>query len=379
MYDGEGTEYGQMSRVVSTVAVAAIVVMSGCVGSIPGLDDGSGGQAEPVTYVPADVDTVATVDADVASDETTRSLLNTLFEESDQAPGDPSDVDEAADEFQRQLNDNLSTNLSLEEIDGAAVFARTPDEPQTADVDQQQYAGAILSVDWDREDVLENLRETASVKEDDYDGVTVYEVVNETTEEPLYTAQYESGLWVFSGNQSTVEDVIDVSQGDADTFGGDLKTAYDQTREDAYVRYAVTVSDQQRDTIRQVARRGGSQAPVDLTQFGDVVAYSGAYYTEDGQVGVSTYLTATNESSAQRLNQTIGSLVRLGQGTVEPGTPQAAQLNALSTEQDGRTLEILYEIDVETLQEFVREQSSTPALVAPSPAVTATGAAAPAR
>jgi hypothetical protein len=379
MYDGEGTEYGQMSRVVSTVAVAAIVVMSGCAGSIPGLDDGSGGQTEPVTYVPADVDTVATVDADVASDETTRSLLNTLFEESDQAPGDPSDVDEAADEFQRQLNDNLSTNLSLEEIDGVAVFARTPDEPQTADVDQQQYAGAILSVDWNREDVLENLRETASVKEDDYDGVTVYEVVNETTEEPLYTAQYESGLWVFSGNRSTVEDVIDVSQGDADTFGGDLKAAYDQTREDAYVRYAVTVSDRQRGTIRQVARRSGSQAPVDLTQFGDVVAYSGAYYTEDDQVGVSTYLTATNESSAQRLNQTIGSLVRLGQGTVEPGTPQAAQLNALSTEQDGRTLEILYEIDVETLQEFVREQSSTPALVAPSPAVTATGAAAPVR
>jgi len=356
---------------VTAVAVTAIVVLSGCSGGLPGLDGGDGGaQAEPVEHVPSDVDVVATVDAEAASDETTRNLLNTLLEESDQAPGDPSSVDEAADQFQRQLNDNLSTNLSLSAVNGAAVFARTPDNPQTAEVDEQQYAGAVVSVGWDREDVVENFRELGTVEELDYEGVTVYEVVNETAEEPLYAAEYETGLWAFSGNQTAVEDVIDVSQGNADRFGGDLGEAFDQTREDAYVRYAATVSDQQRETLRQFARFYGAQAPVDLTQFGDVTAHSGGYYTEDSQVGVSTYLTATNESSAQRLNQTLGSLIRLGQGSVEPGTPEEAQLNALSTAQDGRTLEIRYEIDVETLQEFLRDETAS--LAGPSPSVTAT-------
>lgn len=362
-----------MNRGVSAVVVTVIVVLSGCSGGLPGLDGGDGGtQTEPVEHVPADVDVVATVDAEVASDETTRDLLNTLFEESNEAPGDPANVDEAADEAQRQLNDNLSANLSLSEINGAAVFARTPDNPQTAEVDGQQYAGAVVSVDWDREDVVENFRESGSVEEFEHEGVTVYEVVNETAEEPLYAAEYESGLWAFSGNQTAVEDVIDVSQGNADTFDGDLREAFAQTREDAYVRYAATVSDRQRETLRQLARFYDEQAPVDLTPFGDVTAYSGAYYTEDSQVGVSTYLTATNESSAQRLNQTIGSLIRLGQGTVEPGSPEEAQLNALNTAQDGRTLEVRYEIDVETLQEFVRDETASLAGPAPAPAVAVT-------
>lgn len=364
------------------VAVVAMVALTGCVGSLPGLGGGGGGgaQANPAQHVPSNVDAVVSVDAGVVDDENTRALLNTLFEESDAAPGDPGNVDEAVDEFQRDLNEELTTNLSVEEINAVAAFGQTPDNPQTAGETppSEQYAGAILSVDWNREDVLDNVRESATVEETTYEGVTVYTIENETAGTTLYGAEYETGLWAFSANQQVVEDVIDVAQGNADSFGGDLRTAFDNTREDAYVRYATTVSEEQRQTIRQLAAIYGASAPVDLTQFGDVTAYAGAYYTEGEQVGVSTYMTATNESSAQRLNQTLGSLITLGKGTVEPGSTAEAQLDALSTEQDGDTLSIVYQIDVETLQELIRENadaagSVSPALPARPPVAGVTG------
>jgi hypothetical protein len=370
-----------MRRVVSTVAVVALLATAGCVGSLPGMGgDGDGASGpDPVTHVPADVDAVVAVDAGVTEDENTVSLLNTLFESGETAPGDTQTLDEAVTEYQRQLNAELAANLSLDEINGMAAFSRTPDSPtalQGSATDQatRQYAGVVLSVGWDREDVLTNAREFASVSESEYGGVTVYEIVNETADSPVYGAEYEEGLWAFSANRTVVQDVIDVAQGEADSFGGDLQTAFDRTRSDAFVRYATTVSEQQRTVVRQYAALFGAQAPVDLTQFGDVTAYAGAYYSDGDQVGLSTYLTATNESSAQRLNETLGSLITLGQGTAEPGSTVEQQLEALSTDQDGQTLAITYEIGVEALQELIEEQATdTGAVPALAPA---TGAAA---
>ncbi len=356
-----------MNRALPTVAVVVMLATAGCVGSIPGFGgDGGGGAAQPVEHVPAGVDAVVTVDADVLQDENTRAVLNTLFEESEAGPDDPQSVNEALEQVQEQLNDNLSANLSIEAVNGMAAFARTPAPSETSDVEANQYAGVVVSVEWDREDVLTNLRDENTVTESTYQEVTVYEIVNETSEEPLYAAEYRDGLWAFSGNRTVVTDVVDVAQGDADTFSGDLRTAFDRTRDDAYVRYATTLTDQQRESVGSLAALYGASAPVDLTQFAAVTAYAGDYYTEGDNVGVSTYLTATNESAAERINQTVGALIQLGKGTVEPGTPAEAQIDALSSSHEETTVSITYEIPVSELQDLIREESSSNAL-APAP------------
>jgi len=357
------TDEHSHAAVLAGLGLATLVLLSGCAAQ---------GGGDPADDVPEGVDVVLTVDADVVEDETTRSVANTLLEESvPQSSDDPRTVEGVLEEIEAESD----ANVSVDELESVAVFARTPDEPGGGDVEADEYAGVILAGEWEREALLDGVRSESDEfrRGESYQGTVVYESVNESTDEVTYLATYDEGRVAFATSRGVVEDVIDVSQGSADAFGGELRQAYDQTREDAYVRYAVTVSEQQRELIGAAAERASRGAPVDFSQFATVTAYAGAYYTEGDDVGVSTYLTAEDEDAAERLNQTVGSLIRLGQSTVEPDSPEAEQLDALSAERDGRSVGIVYEIDVETLEELLREQVDDTAgpPVAVDPAVAA--------
>jgi hypothetical protein len=297
--------------------------------------------------------------------------VNALLAESLPADSDqPRTVEGLLEEARAQAN----ANVSVDGLNSVAVFARTPDRPAVGGVQPaqgQEYAGAVVTASWEREAVLDDLRSAPSTdsfgEAGSYGGVTVYEVVNESvpgvgdsaaTTQTTYLAEYEDGRWAFSTNRSVVEDVIDVADGDREAFGGDLRTAFDRTREDAYFRYAAALSETQRELIGVAAQQAGRDAPVDLSQFSAVTAYSGAYYTDEDSLGVATYLTAEDERAAERLDQTIGSLIGLGQSTVEPDTPAAEQLDALRTELDGRAVGVVYEIDSETVVDLIEDAST---------------------
>lgn len=337
-----------MRRTVAMIAVAALVVAGGCTAA----DEGAGELTEDV---PEDVDVVVTVDLDVLEDRETETVVDTLLEETAEGD-DPRSLDALIEEAEQEAE----TNLTVDGLNRVALFGQSPEEPTVGGVEtERSYAGVLLGVDWERETVLESVRSSADSFGEDgtYRGVTVYESVNETTDETTYLAAYEEGRWAFSTNRSVVEDVIDVAEGEREAFGGDLREAYDRTREDAFLRYAVTVSERQRELLGAALEEASEDSPVDLTQFSKVTAYSGAYYTENDQIGLSTHLATEDEDAARRLNQTIGALITLGRGTVDPDTPQAEQLDALGTERDDQAVVIRYEIDVETLQELIREQA----------------------
>lgn len=358
--------------------MVAMVVLAGCAG-----ERGTGDQASPAEDVPEDVDVVLTLDLAILEDENTNDVVNTFLEES--VPED-SDEPRTLEGLLERAQEETDANVSIDGLNAVAVFGQTPDAPAVGPVQPEpEYVGAVVTADWERAAVLDDLRSSGSTDEfregDPYEGVTVYEVVNDTSEETTYLAEFEDGRWAFSTNRSVVEDVIDVSDGDLDTFGGELRSAYDRTREDAYVRYAATLSETQRELIGQAAERAGEGAPVDLSQFSQVTAYSGAYYSVEDRIGVSTYLTAEDVEAARRLNQTIGSLITLGKGTVEPGSNAEQQLNALSTDRTDRAVGLFYEIDVETLQELIREAAEAdggaPVSLAPSLAAVETADGAP--
>lgn len=348
--------------------MVAMIVLAGCAGQRGGT------QASPAEDVPENVDVVLTLDLAILEDENTNEVVNTFLDES--LPED-SDEPRTLEGLLERAREEADTNVSIDGLNEVAVFARTPDAPTVGPTQPEpEYVGAVVTAAWERAAVLDDIRSSPSTdgfrEGDSYEGVTVYEVINDTEEETTYLAEYEDGRWAFSTNRSVVEDVIDVSNGDLDTFGGDLREAYDRTREDAYVRYAASLSETQRELIGRAAERAGEGAPVDLSQFSKVTAYSGAYYTVDDRIGISTYLTAEDADAARRLNQTIGSLITLGKGTVEPGTPAETQLNALSTDRTDRAVGVFYEIEVDTLTELIREADTEGgAPVSLSPTLTA--------
>ncbi len=355
-----------LGRRTAAVALVGLVVLSGCAAT-------DRGDTDPASAVPSGVDVVVTLDFDVLENDETETVVNTYLEET--VPAD-SDTPRTLEGILERAREEADSNLTVDGLQSVAVFGRTPDQPAVGGVqpETQAYAGLVVAATWDREDVLESLRTAPATDEfregDPYEDVTVYQVVNDTDDETTYVAEFEEGRWVFSTNRSVVTDVVDVAEGEREAFGGDLRSAYDRTREDAYLRYAATVSEAQRAIIGQAAERASEDSPVDLTQFSGVTAYSGAYYADDGQVGVSTYLEAEDGDTARRLNQTIGSLITLGKGTVEPGTPAETQLNALRTSREDRSVAVVYEIEVEALQELIREATDpggTPAALAPLP------------
>jgi hypothetical protein len=348
-----------MRRTTLALLLGALVMSSGCVADEGGED--------PAEDVPADVDLVASVDLAALDDDTTRSVLNTLLAESAR-PGsdDPRTVEALLD----RARERAETNVSVDGLNEVAVFARTPDGSTVGDVDaRESYAGVLVGASWDHEDVVDDLRTDADglAVDGEHRDVTVYRAVEETANgtDRIYFAEYEEGLWTFASTRGAVEDVIDVADGEAPAFGGDLRAAYDRTRESAYVRYAVRLSETQRQSIAAAAQRAGG-GRVDLSPLADVSVYAGAYYTERDEVGVSTYLRAEEPAAADRLNDTFDVLVDAGEA-LAPDNATRQQFEAPSTDHENRTVAVVYEIDADTLGTLIEgtgdDAGSTPVSV----------------
>lgn len=339
-------------RTALALLLGALLLLSGCVA-----DDGG---ENPDEDVPGDVDLVASADLAALDDDTTRSVLNTLLAEG-ATPG--SDDPRTVEELLEQARAEADANVSIDGLNEVALFARTPDTALVGQPDpEESYAGVLVGASWDHEDVVDDLRSDADAfaVDGEYRNVTVYRAVDDDVAgtERTYFAEYDDGLWAFSTTRGVVEDVIDVADGEAPAFDGELRAAYDRTRDDAYVRYAVRFSEPQRRVIAAAAQRAG-RGQFDLAALGDVAVYAGAYYTERDQVGVSTYLLAEQRAAADRLNDTFGLLIDAGQ-EFAPDDAAEKQFEALSTERDNRTVALVYEIDADTLETFIEEAGEDP-------------------
>ncbi len=335
------------SRVTLALLLGVLLLSSGCLGEEGGED--------PQADVPADVDVVVSADLAALDDDTTRSVLNTLLAES-ATPGsdDPRSVEAVLDRARAEAD----ANVSIDGLNEVALFARTPDTALVGAVDAREpYAGVLVGASWDHEDVVGDLRSDADefAVNGEYRNVTVYRAVDETVAgtDRTYFAEYDDGLWAFSTTRDVVEDVIDVADGEASAFGGEVRAAYDRTRDDAYLRYAVRFSEPQRQVIATVAQRAG-RGQFDLAALGDVAVYSGAYYTERDRVGVSTYLVAEERRAADRLNETFGLLIDVGEEFAQDDAARE-QFEALSTDREDGTVALVYEIDADTLETFLEE------------------------
>jgi hypothetical protein len=312
------------------VALAALVATAGCsAGSVPGLGDGGGSVS--VDSVPADADVVMSVDVQgMLSDSTNEELANGVMGIDDTASG-AQNLGEALDDIE---ND---TGLDPRKADRMIAFGQT--ESQDAG---NNYGAALISGEWTEDEIVDAIEEDGdtTLEEDEYGGKTVY----------VQESEFGSDSWLgilgdgryVVGTEDAVKDAIDVDTGEADALSGELRTAYDDTR-DGYVRFAMTVPT---DDIPTEAV--GRQTNLNAEAFTSLNTVSGAYYTDGDTVGLSMSMASGSEDDATDVYDVTNGAVSLARGATDNDEIKSA-LQDVEVEQDGSTVTVTYSNTAEAI------------------------------
>lgn len=315
------------------IFLASLLVFSaGCSGL---LSDGGGADAATIDSVPDGVDGVMHFDSGVVEDQTTVTLMNGLLERG----GEDQSYEEMLEEAEAE------SNLSRDDFNSATVFMKLED------LEQQEYAGMIVDTEWSWEELREaSDDEVGEVEEDEYNGVTVYTETDEMDEE-AWVADFGDGTFAF-GTPDVVRDVIDTREGDASSFGGDLRTAYDNA-EDGYMKSAFVVPEQEVD-------EAGDQAGVgtDFVPTPEIMTMT--YFTDGDTMNVDAEMTMNSTEEAEQFYQVAGAT--LDPATDPPGDSQdpfTTLVDAISVDQDDETVEMSVSMTPETLLELLDQLGGT--------------------
>jgi hypothetical protein len=314
-------------RVQIALLLAAVVLTAGCMGG------GGGGGDGAVDSVPADVNGVMYLDGSIATDRATTELMNGLIEMSDQqmAPGDPSNWDEVLEEVESE------SDISIEDFDSATFFFRGGTEIDTGDVGEE-YAGMIVESDWAWEDIVAAADGgMGDVEEQTYNGVTVY--VDSAEGEQGWVADFGDGTFAF-GTENAVKDVIDTREGDADSFGGDLRDAYDSAG-DGLMKVAVDLSE---ESI-------GANDPTTP----EVSVMTMSYSSSGSEMQFSAQMTVPSEEDAEEFANTLS----FGLNAMTQEDPELSALaENLEIDNDGDRITMEYSITTDELLDQLEDLDS---------------------
>lgn len=331
--------------------VAGLVVVGGgtvtyaAVTGVGPFADGS----DVVESVPEGVDVVVYADPGVAQDQTTADLMNGLIDVSKRTEA----AYDGPDDYQELLeNASAEAELDVEALNGVAMYGAYPEENES-DIEDGYFAMRIDS-DWGEDEFVESFNDT-EFEQREYEGYTVYVEQREHDEDrPDYLRDDSPLTWIgvvadgqyVVGTEQAVKDGIDVERGELDTFGGDLRTEYDNTRE-GYVRFAATVP---RDRIPD------SGMSRQFSAVRDIEVVSGSYYTEGDEIGMEARLTTGSESDADDLQSITDGAVATGKQMARTNE-SAALLDNAEVVQDGTVVVITFQSPVEDILAAVEAAS----------------------
>ena len=333
------------------IAVAALVVVGGggaayaaTGGDIPFV----GGSNGMIDTVPEDVDLVMYVDPGIADDDATNALLDELGAIS--GTTDTEDVDPTA-----RFEDE--TDLNYDDLSSVVVFGQYPDEGTTAGMggfSGASYSGALIESSWAEEDFVEAMENAPSgdastvYEEEEYEGYTVYvqkpgeddiDDFLQDTENPTWVGVIGNGNYVV-GTEDAVKDALDVDAGEEDSFSGDLRSAYDDTR-DGLVKFASAVPEE------QVGSGMGSQSAENV----DYVA--GSYYSAGSStVGMEVRMVTGDADDAENIIAQIDGGIASVEESVDDEDVQAL-LDSVETSQSGSTAVVTFEAETSVIADGV--------------------------
>lgn len=351
---GGGAASGGLLAGKAKLVVAALVVVGGggaayaaTGGDVPFLGGGNG----MIGTVPEDVDLVMYMDSSIANDEATNDLAAEFNAMAGAESGDETDIEASFE---------ADTDLSYDGLNSLVVFGKYPDDgsgsgtavgpgpaSQLAGTD---YGAALIDSNWAEDDFVDAMEDAPSGEsvtvyaEDEYEGYTVY--VQQPTEDdiPDYIQDTENPTWVgviadgkyVVGSEDAVKDALDVNAGEEDAFSGDLRDAYDQTR-DGLIKFASAVPED------QVNSGMASQSAENV----DYVA--GSYYSSGSEtLGMELrMITGSSDDAENIIAQIDGGLATLDESVDDDDVK--ALLDSVETSQSGSTAVVTFEAETSTI------------------------------
>ena len=332
--------------------VAGLVVVGGGTAAAYVATDGFAGVAgsDAAESVPEGVDAVVYFDTAVATDRTTATVTNGLIDISKEN----NEFYDGPDDYEALLNETTSeANLSADGLNEVVFYGQYPNQTDDSSVagelSESGYFGLVVDSEWGETEFVDEFSDT-EFETREYEGYTVYvEQQDEQSDVPAYLGNDSPPLWVgvlddgryVLGTENATTDAIDTDRGAADSFGGQLRSEYDSTRDDGYLRFAATVP----------AERIPDSGMVAAEQFSavrNIEVVAGSYYTDGEDIGMSARMTTGSESDADDLQSiTDGGIATGKQMTRADET--AALLDNVTVEQDGAAVTMRFQMNANTL------------------------------
>jgi hypothetical protein len=335
------------------VALAGLVVLGGggatyaaMGGDLPFLS----GASDMIDTVPAEVDAVASVNAGITEDQATNDLVDgmTSVLESQypwyDGPPDTESMLEAA---------GTRSDLDPEAVNSMVMYSSYPDSGGVGTVAGTEYVGVLVDADWTEAALVESLRNHSEYSEESYEGYTVYVSASAdassgfgaTAPGPTHVAVLADGEFVL-GSEAAVQDAIDVDRGSSPAFGGELRSAYDATRDgsDTYLQYAFRVGSQSSADAETTPTQPTAGPAASL----NVVA--GSYYTTSDRIGTTLRLHATSGAAAEDLQKAMDGYTSMAEATLDVEGISSI-LSKTEIQQQGSEVVVTFESDVSALVE----------------------------
>jgi hypothetical protein len=335
-------------RIGATVATTgALAGLSGC-SSVPGVGDGGdgdGGSENTLDVVPADVTAVAYMDVGgMLEDGAVEQLMNKLLELAAEEEGYAGPTTTA--EWIQQIQDQ--TDLDPTQMEEAITFGKAPDvsggmtrTPSPGD----QYGGMWFTTGWSEDDLVGVMSQQGTqFEEGEYEGHTIYEPTSEFGQ--TWLGVIEEGEFVL-GTEDAVKETIDVADGNMDSVGSDLRDAYSSVRSGLW-KVATTVPE---DNLPDESTNAGG-VEFDPARIAQVDSGAAVGYHDGDQVGMEAAMTAQDSDAAEDVRDILAGARAAAESAVE-SDELAAELDAVSVEQDGESITIGYENSTDAAVELL--------------------------
>ncbi|WP_436909790.1 hypothetical protein [Halosimplex marinum] len=370
-----GTLSSTAAKAVVVVAFLAVGgVAAAQMGALDGVTDSR--DSALLESVPDGVDSVAVFDASVIESDTAERLYATGYNatvgstnQSTPADNETMDGMETAPSPVEMVPANLTG--AFDEVENeTGLDPRAAEQVITFSQRQENftsppYQGAIVEADWAKSDVVDAVEENTnrSYRNTTVDGVTVYkpeprEEENVTTfgppEPDQWVAVLGDGEYAF-GTEQAVNDTVQVEVGDADPVDGDLRRAFDSTR-DGYLRYAQT---SQNVNVTRINQTMGQSTGLNVTAYAeaynDLHITSGTYYiADDGEtLGTESRIMTNSTDTARDVKDLAQGFISIQAGAIQNETLES-ELRATEVTRDDTTVTVSRQTDIETAETLIR-------------------------
>ncbi len=241
-------------------------------------------------------------------------------------------IKEQSEDIEEELQDTYEeTGIDVKKMTKIVLFGDSSSFSGTLRTTSSSYGAGIIYGQFDQAKVISKIKENEAIKEQSYEGVTLY--VDEDTESA--TAFVEGA--VVAGTPSAVKDVIDVSKGKQQALSNAKLNAVTENIDSAGMVSLVAIIPEE---SRQQMASSPSSGPVNTQQFSKVGAVGLSVNKQASNINVKVALLADDAASAGKVEDVLSGLVSMGKGFAKPGSSMEALLEKVAVSSSGSIIKV---------------------------------------